>query len=173
MSITWKGQGNTGLFAEVLWWKRGSSHCCDLAAFMFCVKFIVEWLGLSRSCIYKRISRYRHAGTDSFANAPCSGRPLHLSAKQFEEVLSHLETSRGVFSCQSLVSQFNFPVSAETLHRYLHRSKYTCKRPKHVAPESPDPQKQDKLAQIEHVKKLLSLMKCIYSPPLAQWPETA
>ena len=121
----------------------------------FSIDILIAILGLSRSCIYDRIARFHHKEMDSFADASRPGRPKLITSEHMKEVTMFLETTPEIWSCQRLASKFDLKVSAETMRRHLRRLKYVFKRPKHVAPASPDPEKEFKLAEIEAVKASL------------------
>lgn len=123
------------------------------------VKTAVQILGVQKSAVYKRIQRFKYEKMKAFYDRTRSGRPPKMDEFQsqwLKEKVAQKPTVGAIWTCGLLANQlqehFGLQVSLETVRRKLTSLKLSWKKPRHIAPESPDPMHSEKLKAIEEVK---------------------
>ena len=129
----------------------------------FSPKYVAQLLGFSLSYVYGRSSRYVMKGVESFGHSHRSGRPTEWQ-KSHDELLCLLVESSpreygyatNLWTCKllskTLLKLLGHKFSSESVRLRLKHFGYCWKRPKHAPAQQPDPEREEKLAQIELAK---------------------
>lgn len=121
---------------------------------------VIATLGLSRTCIYNWIDRYRAGGWHALKFRKPTGRPKKLNGTQIgwiyktirEKDPLQLKFSFALWTCSMVThlvrKQFGLKISESSVGRLLHQMGFSCQKPLHRAYQQ-DPE------AFEHWKKLI------------------
>lgn len=119
---------------------------------------VMKILGISSSTFYDRITRYKIEKEASFIDKGKSGAPKKLTEQKEQELIETVSkfpieegSNYSKWNCRNLKIHLGLKVSIELIRLKLHENGQSWHKPRHRV-DSPDPDRDIKLAKIAQVK---------------------
>lgn len=119
---------------------------------------VMKILGISSSTFYDRVTKYKIEKDASFIDKPRIGAPKKLSEEKEKELIETVSkfpveegSSYSKWTCRNLKIHLGLKVSIEQIRLKLRKNGKTWHKPRHRV-DSPDPDKEIKLAKIAEVE---------------------